>query len=82
MPRTTLPDRPTITANAEGIQQARRAAGIATIGDLADAICVNRTTVHRVLGGHTPPSADFIAGTLAAFPGTPFADLFTVGRTK
>jgi transcriptional regulator with XRE-family HTH domain len=80
MPRTPVPDRATIAANRSGIEQAMRAAGIATIGDLADRIGVNRSTVHRVLGGRTTPSNEFIAGCLDAFPRCEFADLFTVGR--
>jgi hypothetical protein len=54
------------------------AAGITTVAGLAVHIGVDRSTAHRVLGGHTAPGEEFIARTLAAFPASKFEDLFEV----
>lgn len=77
-PTRTTHERATLGVNREGIETAMQAVGISGPGALALHIGVDRSTVFRVLGGHTAPGEEFIARTLAAFPHAKFEDLFRV----
>jgi hypothetical protein len=52
--------------------------GIETETELAEMLGTSTTTLYRIRRHMNAPSADFIAGALAAFPAARFEDLFEV----
>ncbi|MFT7835156.1 transcriptional regulator [Saccharothrix sp. BKS2] len=68
----------TIRLRAEQFRKAARLAGYRSDYALANAMEVERSTVHRVLKGDLQPGPAFIGGALTALAPMQFEDLFEV----
>jgi transcriptional regulator with XRE-family HTH domain len=79
MPATTSQARQkSLRLRRDAVTTRRDAAGIGTNAQLAERAGVAESTLQRAIAGTVRPSAEFIAGLLAALPGTSFDDLFEV----
>jgi len=67
-----------VILNKPMLEQLRLANGIESNAALARTIGVDVVTLHRVTAGKTPPSNQFMARVLFAFPHTAMDKLFTL----
>lgn len=70
--------RPAVRLKTSVFERITGEAGLDTDTAIAAQLGMNQASIWRVLHRKTTPSASFIAGVLASFPGVQFEDVFEV----